>query len=177
MKTKLFTILALSSIMAIASPPLRPDGLAIPEAGPAPAPNHARQMKAFPAAEKGMKRFVAHLPKLKDEQAFRVEIIVGKTVEVDTANRHFFGGRIESENIKGWGYTRYIVRKLGPMAGTLRGSIGGIKKEQRFVKISGEPFLIRYNSRLPVVVYVPEGAEVQFRVWSAGERTHEMEEG
>ena len=124
-----------------------------------------------------MKRFVAHLPKLEDEQAFKVEIIVGKTVEVDAANRHFFGGRIESENIQGWGYTRYIVRKLGPMAGTRRGSVGGIKKEERFVKIAGAPFLIRYNSRLPVVVYAPEGAEVKFRVWSAGERTHEMEEG
>ena len=134
-------------------------------------------MKAFPPAEEGMKRFVAHLPKLEEEQAFKVEIIVGKTVEVDKANRHFFGGRIEAENIQGWGFTRYIVRKLGPMAGTRRGTVGGVKKEKRFVAIAGQPYLVRYNSRLPLVVYVPEDAEVKFRVWSAGERSHEMEEG
>jgi ecotin len=27
--------------------------------------------------------------------------------------------------------------------------------------------LIRYNSRLPVVVYVPEGVEVRYRIWRA----------
>lgn len=123
-----------------------------------------------------MTRFVAELPKLDEENAFKVEIVVGKTVEVDTANRHFFAGQIEAENIEGWGYTRYIVHKLGPMAGTLRASIGGPQKEERFVTLGGEPYLVRYNSRLPLVVYVPAGAEVKFRVWSAGERTHEMEQ-
>lgn len=132
-------------------------------------------LKAFPAAEKGMTRFVVELPKLEEEQHFKVEIIVGKTVEVDTANRHFFTGQIEAENIKGWGFTRYVVTKIGPLAGTLRARVGGAQKEERFVTLGGEPYLVRYNSRLPLVVYVPEGAEVKFRVWSAGERTHEME--
>jgi len=134
-----------------------------------------RNLKAFPAAEEGMVRFVAELPKLEEENAFKVEIIVGKTVEVDTANRHFFAGKIEAENIQGWGYTRYLVRQLGPMAGTRRGRVGGPQKEERFITLGGEPYLVRYNSRLPLVVYVPEGAEVKFRVWSAGERTMEME--
>jgi serine protease inhibitor ecotin len=26
---------------------------------------------------------------------------------------------------------------------------------------------IRYNTRLPVVVYAPEGVEVRYRIWSA----------
>ena len=134
-------------------------------------------MKAFPAPDKGMTRFIAQLPKLEEEQAFKVEIIVGKTSMVDTANRHFLGGKLEAETIKGWGYTRYILSKIGPMAGTLRARVGGQQKEERFVKIGSEPFLIRYNSRLPVVVYVPEGVEVKFRVWSAGQRTLEMEKG
>jgi len=140
-----------------------------------PVQNTEQAMKAFPAPDKGMARFVAELPKLDEENAFKVEIIVGKTVEVDTANRHFFAGRIEAENIQGWGYTRYIVRELGPMAGTLRARIGGAQKEERFITLGGEPYLVRYNSRLPLVVYAPEGAEVKFRVWNAGERTIKME--
>jgi ecotin len=27
--------------------------------------------------------------------------------------------------------------------------------------------LVRYNSRLPLVIYVPEGVEVRYRVWRA----------
>jgi len=27
--------------------------------------------------------------------------------------------------------------------------------------------LVRYNSRLPIVVYAPEGVEVRFRTWRA----------
>ncbi|HWD31650.1 MAG TPA: ecotin family protein, partial [Pseudomonas sp.] len=30
-------------------------------------------------------------------------------------------------------------------------------------------FLLRYNSKLPVVVYVPQGVEVRFRIWSASD--------
>jgi hypothetical protein len=34
-------------------------------------------------------------------------------------------------------------------------------KVARFISLGGEPYIIRYNSRLPVVVYVPEDAEVR----------------
>ena len=41
--------------------------------------------------------------------------------------------------------------------------------------LGGDPFLIRYNSRLPVVVYVPEGVEVRYRFWTAGPEVKAME--
>lgn len=137
----------------------------------------ADSMKAFPPAEKGMVRHVLHLPPQADESACKVELLVGKTVAVDGQNRHFFGGRIEEETIKGWGYPRYEVRKLGPMAGTLMAVDPGIPKVERFVSLGGEPYLIRYNSRLPVVVYVPEGAEVRYRVWTAAPQTQAIDPG
>ena len=137
----------------------------------------ADNMKAFPPAEAGMVRHVLQLPPQDDESIFRVELIVGKTVELDERNSYFFGGRIEPENIEGWGFTRYLVTDLGPMAGTLMAVDPNAPKVARFVALGGEPYLVRYNSRLPVVVYVPEGAEVRYRVWTAGPEALPIEEG
>ena len=127
----------------------------------------ADDMQAFPPPGNGMVRYVLNLPKQDDESAFRVELIVGKTVEIDAHNRYFFGGEIRPEIIKGWGYTRYVVSRLDPMAGTLMATDPDAPKVSRFVTLGGEPFLIRYNSRLPVVVYAPEGVEVRYRIWAA----------
>jgi ecotin len=137
----------------------------------------ADDLKAFPPADKGMVRYVLQLPEQKDESAFKVELIVGKTVRVDAANRYFFGGRIETQTIAGWGYTRYTVSELGPMAGTLMSTDPNAPKTDRFIALGGEPYLIRYNSRLPVVVYVPEGAEVRYRIWRADAETPVMDKG
>ena len=78
----------------------------------------ADNMKAFPLPEDGMVRYVLQVPKQDDESTFKVELIVGKTVKLDKGNRYFFRGKIEVETIKGWGFPRYNVKKLGPMAGT-----------------------------------------------------------
>jgi len=43
------------------------------------------------------------------------------------------------------------------------------EKTDQFVQVRGDGFLQRYNHKLPVVVYVPEGYEVRYRIWSAGE--------
>jgi ecotin len=137
----------------------------------------ADNMKAFPPAEKGMVRYVLQLPKLDDESAFRVELIVGKTVLVDEVNKYFFGGKIEVETIKGWGFPRYIVSKLGPMAGTRIAVYPDTPKANRFITLGGEPYLIRYNSRLPIVVYVPEGVEVHYRIWNASPEVNVIEKG
>ena len=133
-----------------------------------PAGLAADNMKAFPPAGAGMVRHVLHLPPQADEAGFKVELIVGRTVEIDAGNRYFFGGRIEEETIKGWGFPRFVVSKLGPMAGTLMAVDPNAPKVARFITLGGEPYLIRYNSRLPVVVYVPEGVEVRYRIWTAG---------
>jgi ecotin len=132
-------------------------------------------MKAFPPADAGMVRYVLNLPKLDDESAAKLELIVGKTVKTDEQNRYFFGGEIKEETIQGWGYPRYVVPKLGPMAGTMIAVDPKAPKVDRFITIGGDPYLVRYNSKLPVVVYVPEGVEVRYRVWKAEAKTETMQ--
>ena len=137
----------------------------------------ADNMKAFPPADEGMVRYVLQLPEQQDEESFKVELIVGKTVELDEANRYFFAGQIEAVNIEGWGFTRYVVSQLGPMAGTLIAVDPNAPKVPRFIQLRGEPYLVRYNSKLPVVVYVPEGVEVRHRVWKADPEAKPMKQG
>jgi ecotin len=137
----------------------------------------ADNLKAFPPASKGMVRYVLQLPKESDESDFKLELIVGKTVEVDAENHYFFGGQIEEKTVEGWGFSYYQLTKLGEMAGTLMAVDPNAPKVKRFITVGGVPGLIRYNSQLPLVIYVPEGVEVKYRVWSAGSKTNEVEKG
>ena len=137
----------------------------------------ADNMKAFPPPENGMVRYVLQLPQQDNESEFKVELLVGKTVQIDEKNQYFFGGKIQEKTIKGWGFPRYLVRELGPMAGTLMAVDPNAPRVSRFIRLGGEPYLIRYNSRLPIVVYVPKGVEVRYRIWSASSQAKGMKEG
>ena len=137
----------------------------------------ADPMQAFPPAEPGSSRFVIKMPPLDREGDHKVELIVGRKAMVDERNRHFFGGRLERETIKGWGFDRYVLRELGPMAGTLIAVDPNAPQVERFVTLGGEPQLVRYNSKLPIVVYVPEGVEVRYRLWRADPRATSAEKG
>ncbi len=137
----------------------------------------ADNLKAFPPAKEGIVRYVLQLPAQQDESLMKVELIVGKTVQTDARNRYFFGGRIEAETVKGWGFTQYKVRKLGPMAGTLMAVDPGEPKVDRFITLGGDPYFVRYNSRVPIVVYVPAGVDVRYRIWTAGREVTAVEKG
>jgi len=137
----------------------------------------ADNLKAFPPAESGMVRYVLQLPAQEDESLLKVELLVGQIVQTDVKNRYFLGGKIEQQTIKGFGYTSYKVSKIGPMAGTLIAVNPDEPKVDRFITLGGEPYLIRYNSKLPVVVYVPDGAEVRYRIWRTGAEMKTMEKG
>jgi ecotin len=134
-------------------------------------------MKAYPPAAEGMKRLVVYLETKEEEDDYRVELMVGKTVEVDAANRFFFSGTLEEETIEGWGFPKYVVKQIGPMAGTRIGVDPDAPKVKRFVKLGGEPKLLRYNSKLPLVVYVPKDAEVKLKVWVASPQPLALNEG
>ena len=106
-----------------------------------------------------------------DQRGHRPSVFLEEMERLDPEdtrlNRHFFGGKIERQTVKGWGYSYHILPKLGPMAGTRMAARPGAPKVKTFVKIGGEPYWVRYNSKLPVVVYAPEGVEVRYRLWSS----------
>jgi ecotin len=116
-----------------------------------------------------MVRFVVTLPgKAQDEEdRFKVELVAGKDILTDGVNSYRLANSIEPHNLKGWGYTYYEITGSGEMMGTLMAPPEGTPREVRFV--AGKPLLVRYNSRLPIVLYAPVGYQVRYRIWRADE--------
>ncbi len=124
-------------------------------------------MKPYSAAQEGFERMVFRVPIAENEADRKVEIIVGKTLSVD-CNRTWFGGSLEKRVAKGWGYPYFVLGKITGPASTMMACPGDEKRTEAFVSVRGKGFLQRYNSKLPMVVYVPEGFEVRYRIWQAG---------
>ncbi|AOY98515.1 ecotin [Cupriavidus sp. USMAHM13] len=154
-------VLAMASGAAAAA-----DAASQPAAPPAPAHQvTADSIKMFPAAQAGQKRFVIALPADPSEADLRVELMIGKTLRVD-CNQHWFGGSLREETVQGWGYTYYRLDEAKGPAATMR-ACPGQEDRDAFVQVRGDTQLLRYNSRLPLVVYVPDGFEVRYRLWRA----------
>jgi len=145
-------------------------------ASPVAAEEH-RYTKAFPPAKDGMVRYMVLLPHKErgEDNDFQVELIVGKEIMTDGVNHYRVGGSIEAKPLQGWGFTYYEVATFGPAASTRIGVPPGTPRVKKFVSIPSK--LIRYNSRVPLVVYVPEGGEVRYRIWKASETTEKAKKG
>ncbi|KQW71720.1 ecotin [Phenylobacterium sp. Root77] len=123
------------------------------------------ELQAFPQAGPGQVRRIIRLPAERDENALRVGLVVGRTMWVD-CNRQMFSARIEERTAEGWGYTYYVVTSAGPPASTMMACPTNARSQQ-FVRSADEP-LLRYNSRLPLVVFAPNDVEIRYRSWRAG---------
>ncbi|WP_371230297.1 serine protease inhibitor ecotin [Pseudomonas sp. QE6] len=121
----------------------------------------------YPKAEDGFVRQVIHLPRQAHEEDFKVEVLAGKTLTVD-CNRQRLGGTLEEKTLEGWGYSYYRLDKVSGPASTLMACPDG-KTRKDFVPVVGDGFVLRYNSKLPIVVYAPKDVEVRYRIWSASD--------
>jgi len=133
-------------------------------ASPLPSPAAARALDAFPSSLAGHQRYVIELPELADEAAHKLELIGGKAMAVD-CNARGMDGHFESHDVPGWGYTWWSLQSKGQVLSTMMLCPPGSAKPG-FVQ--APPLLVRYNSKLPVVVFVPEGMQLRWRVWTAG---------
>jgi ecotin len=133
----------------------------------------ADDLKPFPAAQAGQQRYVIRLPEVDKPDEHQLELMVGKTMLVD-CNRHLMGGTITTKTAQGWGFDYFVVGPVGGAASTMMACPPGMPKRQEFVRANlrtgdgkAEAGLLRYNPKLPVVVFVPEGLELRYRVWRA----------
>ncbi len=126
------------------------------------------ELKAFPSTVANKQRFVIALPaKPQEESQLKVELIVGKTMQTDGVNHYWLLNNIEEKTLEGWGYSYYQIDDSANAASTRMAPLINHGPITQFV--TAAPLLIRYNSRLPIVVYAPIGYEVKYRIWSASE--------
>ena len=135
-------------------------------------PQPSESLAPYPQPEKGMSRQVIQLPEMKNEYLYKVELMVGQTMEVD-CNQHLLLGQLQSETVEGWGYSYYVFK-------TAKSADSGVshvstmmacpedKKQKKFVTANlGANGMLTYNSKLPVVIYTPDNIEVKYRLWKA----------
>lgn len=124
------------------------------------------ELKAFPSAAANRQRFVITLPaKPQEESDLKVELIVGKTMQTDGVNHYWLLNSIEETTLEGWGYSYYQINDSAAASTRMAPLINQAAITTQFV--TAAPLLIRYNSRLPIVVYAPLGYDVKYRIWSA----------
>ncbi len=118
----------------------------------------------FPQPSENQQRYIIEVPKQDNEANYRLQLFIGKEQVVD-CNRHLLFGKIERRELKGWGYHYYVVSDLRNGAQTLMQCPQPPQK--RFVSMQSD--LLRYNSRLGTVIYIPKGYEVRYRIWKTQE--------
>lgn len=126
----------------------------------------------FPEAKKGMVQHVLTLPAAENEGNLIAEIVVGRTMEVD-CNQVMIGAELETEDLKGWGYTYFEVEDISEPASTMMGCPDDTRTEKLVTFNFGNDAFKRYNSRMPLVIYAPEGLTVGYRIWATDGELHQ----
>ena len=127
----------------------------------------------YPQAKEGYTRYVIEVPKTENDYDHKLEIFVGKTMLVDCNNRSFFG-KVNEVDLKGWGYKYLEISDIEAGASTMMACPG--PKVEKFISLyAPEKLIRRYNSRSPLVVYVPNDYTLKYRFWSASEDLQDAE--
>lgn len=123
-------------------------------------------LKMFPEVKDGLSRKAIIVAPLENESNYKVEIYLGKELMVD-CNVHRLSGNLEEKTLSGWGYSYYTFAGSADILSTRRACPEGeLTKEF----ISSKGIMCSYNSSLPIVVYIPEGLELRYHIWSRGDQ-------
>lgn len=126
----------------------------------------ASDIKMFPAAGEKEQRVIIRVPQRANEADSKVEVMIGLKQAAD-CNQRRISGDLQEINLKGWGYSYYRLEKMGPMISTRMACPPGSKNKSDTIPVIGKGYLLRYNSRLPIVIYAPKELEVRYRFWHA----------
>jgi len=135
----------------------------------------ADDLKPFPQSESGYRRVIIRLPTVDTPDDRRVELIFGKMLEVD-CNRHILSAQLTRKVVQGWGYEYFVLGNVRGPASTQMACPPDEPKKTAFVRIGFgtddvQHGWLRYNAKLPIVVYLPDRIELHYRIWSADQQT------
>lgn len=120
----------------------------------------------YPVAKEGYSRFVINVPPRSDENNVRIELIIGKNMQVD-CNQHRLGGTVKPVELEGWGYSYYVVDNIENNGISTLMACPTTERKTEFVTLNHDLAMFNYNSRLPIVVYAPSDLQVKYRLWTA----------
>ncbi|AYU77446.1 ISP / inhibitor of serine peptidase [Leishmania donovani] len=137
----------------------------------------------YPTAEAGEKRIIFALDPKGDEaeqEQYMLQLIPGRVLEMsrnDAANHQTLGGSIEQHTVEGWGAKFFHVKLAKQAASTLMHvhDEDHSEKVRKFVAMPNAP-LFPYRSRCPVVVYLPNDAELRYGIWCGGQQMQAVTE-
>lgn len=125
-------------------------------------------LSVFPAVSADQKQVVINLPAKESQAAekkYKVELIAGKTMAVD-CNKYGLNGLLQEKTVDSMGYIYYTFSTNGETWSTMMGCPEESRHEEF---VSAQPLMIDYNSQIPIVIYLPEGYELRYTIWTAGE--------
>lgn len=136
--------------------------------------NNQFDFSVFPPPKEGYVRYIIQLPSSSKEKDVnkKVEFYVGKYEKVDNCNSFGLIGKIHQKTVEGYGYSYYEFDTDGNIIGTLM-YCNNRKLVEKF--IIGESNLVDYNSRMPIVIDVPEGYVVQYKIFVAKEKEYKAD--
>lgn len=126
----------------------------------------------YPSSVDGFSMFTITLEAKDNEADYQIELYAGKMAAID-CNNHRLLGEFSKQTVNGWGYSYYEFKSNGELMSTLRACPDN-SKHQEFVKSS--TILVRYNSKLPIVVYLPNNISLKYKIWERGEAEFEAKE-
>lgn len=139
---------------------------------------HAQEKKegsieTLPAVEEGYSRVLIELPEIKGkEQLYQVELFAGKEMETDRCNTYALMGEFSEETMEGTGHKYFYARTQGQVVKSMKDCPEGETKKQ-FVCFACH--LIPYSSKVPIVVCVPNGFDIRYRIWQTDDRKISVE--
>lgn len=130
-----------------------------------------RNLEHYPAPAAHQKRVIIHLPSLPDGIEGKLEVQGGKLMSVD-CNYHVLNGSIKNIGLDGWDYPLYSLEVDEYGVSPLR--ICTSPEQIRFVP--GPSEMIRYNSDMPVVLYMNEDVQVRYHIWTVSRKYQSIQE-
>ncbi|KZR90331.1 ecotin family protein [Synechococcus sp. MIT S9508] len=138
-------------------------------------------LTGYPEPAPGLKRWVIQpsglLPKSTDPLIsahpldWRIQLIVGQTVSLDCNTMRLSGSGMTMRMLpKASGKSLFEVK--GPVAviSTKMACPDDQPTRTSFLSLGKQPYLVPYNASWPIVVDLPVGTELRWRVWKAETR-------
>ena len=135
-------------------------------------------LTGYPAPASGLQRWVIQpsglLPKSTDPlissnpHDWRVQLLVGKEVDLDCNNSWLSGPSLRMQRLpEASGKALFVLNGSLVVMKTRKACPPDHPRQHSFLSLGKQPYLVPYNPSWPIVVDLPAGAELRWRVWKA----------